>query len=378
MATKESKLKSKKVTAEPQIKGSSKEPATMAELLAKYAKTVRGFATGDKVKGKVISLADNLVVVDIGGKSEGVVTEKAFAESRDYIKTLKAGDEVTVTVISPETREGTLLLSFRQASHDASWDRLIKAKESGEEVVVLGKGSNNSGVSVEIDGINGFVPASHLGKEASDKPQELVGKHFAVMVLEIDRRNQKAMFSEKGVSEKAEIAAGKETLKEVEEGKIYTGVVTTLTNFGCFVKISVSRGKEVEGLVHISELAWSKTAKSSDVVKVGDKLDVKVIGIKDGRLALSLKQAKVDPWTSAANKYAKDDKVEGRVTKLSDFGVFVEVEPGIEGLIHITKIPPTQKYKVGDKVKCYVEEIDTKAKKLSLGLVLTAIPIGYK
>ncbi len=362
-------------------KSSSKAPKTMAELLASAKSKIVSFTSGQKVKGKVLAKSGKSLILDIGGKSEGVVTEKAFIEAREFIKDLKVGDEVWATVIIPETKDGTVLLSLRQAAFDASWERLIKAKEAKLEIAVLGKGVNPSGVTVEVEGLLGFIPQSQLGKIASKSSQDLVGKYFKALILEVDKAANKIVLSEKAISEAGDIKLEKEALMKIKEGEIYDGEVTTVANFGCFVKIGIGTQKEkiyVEGLVHISELAWGKVKNSSDVVSTGDKVKVKVIGFKDGKLSLSIKAAKEDPWEKATTKYKPEMKVVGVVSKISDFGAFVEVEPGVEGLIHTTKIPPGKKLSEGEKVTCYVENIDSKAHKLSLGLVLTSKPIGYK
>jgi small subunit ribosomal protein S1 len=358
----------------------SKEPTTMAELLAQASVSVKGFSVSEKVKARVVAISPKSVVLDIGGKSEGLVAEKAFAESRDFIKTLKVGDTVTATVIVPETREGTVLLSLRQASFEASWEKLEAAKKSKEPVMVVGHGVNPSGVTVEVEGVTGFIPGSQLSKDASENSQNLIGKYFKALVLEVDRKANKVVLSEKAVSEAKDIKAASEALSKVKEGEIYDGVVTTVTNFGCFVAINLGGKAKVkpEGLVHVSELSWSKVADAGKVVKVGDKIKVKIIGLKDGRLSLSAKQAEDDPWTKVGDRYRVDKRFEGRVTKISDFGAFVEAEPGIEGLVHITNIPPATRLKEGDKINVVVQEIDTKSKKMSLGLVLTSKPIGYK
>ncbi len=163
---------------------------------------------------------------------------------------------------------------------------------------------------------------------------------------------------------------------------MFDGKVVTLADFGRFVqiKIAIKKGTKiaVEGLVHISEMSWEKVRRPSNMVSEGDKVKVKVIGTDRGKLALSMKQAQDDPWTKVAKKYKKDAKVKGEVVKLSDFGVFVKLEPGVEGLIHMTKIPPGKRLNVGDSVNVYVEEVDPKARKISLGLVLTAKPVGYR
>jgi len=364
-------------------KSSSKEPKTMAELLASAESKVTGFKSRDRVVGTVLAKYPRLLTVDIGGKSEGIVAEKAFIEAKDFIDTLKVGDSIEAMVLIPENSEGNVVLSLRNAAQTASWSRLYDAQKKGEPVSVLGRSVNPAGISVEVEGLSGFIPTSQQGAALAKNPQEAIGKGFLAKVLEVDRASNKVVLSEKEVSEAGDIADAKEALAKVKEGEIYEGVVTTVTNFGCFVKLEIAgkKGKKaplVEGLVHISELSWSKVAKASDIFKKGDKVKVKVIGAKEGRLAFSIKQAEADPWEKATQNYKLDSKVKGKVAKNTDFGVFVELEPGIEGLIHMTKIPPGTKLEVGQDVNVYVEGIDSKEKRLSLGLVLTKKPVGYK
>jgi len=346
----------------------------MSELLAKAGKKLVSYSVGQKIRAKVISKTHKALILDIGGKSEGIVTGKAFAEAKDYIKTLKAGDGVWASVIVAESREGNVVLSLRQAMYSSSWENLEKAKETKEPVAVVARGVNPSGVTIEVESLGGFIPATQLGKEASKNPQSLIGKYFKAVVIEVDRAQNKLVLSEKEVSDAKDIREAKEALAKIKEGAVFDGVVTTVANFGCFVKIPSG----VEGLVHISELSWGRVERTTDVVAKGDKVKVKVIGKHDGKLALSMKQAKEDPWTLAVGKYKKDVKVTGKVVRVSGFGVFVELEPGIEGLIHVTGIPPATKLSEGSQVKCYVQDIDSKNKRLSLGLVLSVKPIGYK
>jgi small subunit ribosomal protein S1 len=360
-------------------KQTSSEPKTMAELLASAETKITSFSTGQKVRGIVTSKNSKSLILDIGGKSEGIVAEKAFVEGRDFIKTLKKGDSVTATVIIPETREGVVLLSVRDAAFDASWERLEKAEVAKLPVAVFGKGVNPSGVTVEVEGLTGFIPGSQLGKEASKNSQNLVGKYFKAVILEVDRLANKIVLSEKEVSDAADIKAAKEVLAKIKEGDVYDGVVTTVAGFGCFVKLDLGqKGADIEGLVHISELSWGKVESVADVVKEGDKVKVKVLGVKDGKISLSIKAALKDPWDGVEAKYKPETRVKGKVTRISDFGAFIELEPGVEGLIHITNIPPGKRLSEGEEVECLVQEIDAKNKKLSLGLVLTSKPIGYK
>jgi small subunit ribosomal protein S1 len=359
-------------------KTTSKGPLTMADLLAKAGKKFISYSVGQKIRAKVVSKTHKALILDIGGKSEGVVTEKAFIEARDFIKTLKVGDEVTTSVLISESRDGNVVLSLRQAMYGAAWEKLEKARDAKEGVAVYAKGVNPSGVAVECEGVGGFIPTTQLGKEASKNTQSLVGKYFKAVPIEVDRNYNKLVLSEKEVSEASDIKEASKAILKVKEGDVYKGVVTTVANFGCFVKIEIDKGREVEGLVHISELSWGRVERVADVVNKGDEVKIKVIGNKDGKLAFSIKQAQDDPWKEAVKKYKPEDRIKGKVVRLSDFGAFVELEPGIEGLIHITKIPPATRIKEGDEVNCYVEEIDTKSKKLSLGLVLTSKPLGYK
>lgn len=357
------------------------EPKSMEALLEEYGGGIKSFSTGQKIKGEIVEKRSNALVIDIGGKSEGLVADKAFNEAKDFIDKLKVGDKVTTKVIVPETKEGRILLSLRQAANEAAWEKMEEAKKKATPIQVTAVGVNPSGVLAEVEGITGFVPRSQLGKDISKKLDQIEGKSFKVAVIEVDRNENRLVFSERAISEKEDIELMSKAIDQIEEGEVFKGEVTTIVNFGAFVEIKVEVGKKkvpVEGLVHISELSWEKVEKTEDVLSVGDEVEVKAIGVDDGKLALSMKQAEKDPWKEAEDKYESDTKVSGKVVKTSDFGVFVQVEPGIEGLIHITKIPPDKKYKKGDEIEAYVEEVDQKERKLSLRPMLTAKPVGYK
>lgn len=355
----------------------STKPVTMADLLAKSKSSIKNLSLGQKVRGTVIQKLSKSLILDIQGKAEGVVTEKAFAEAREYISKLKVGDEVVAMVLVPEMRDGSTLLSLRDAVASASWKGVEEAYKNGTEVPVFAKGVTGSGVAVDVNGISGFVPTSQLSKELAKEAQNLVGKYFKAKVIEVDRQKNKLVLSEREVTDAKDIAAAKKAISGIKDGDIFDAVVTTVANFGVFAKISVNKS-DVEGLVHVSELSWGKVAHPSDMLKVGDKIRVKVIGTKEGKLALSMKHAQKDPWIDVDKNHKAEDRITGKVTKVTDFGVFIELEPGIEGLVHMTKIAPGKKFSVGDEVKCYIEEIDSKSRKISLGLVLTSIPVGYK
>lgn len=362
-------------------KSTSKGPVTMADLLAKAKSKVQQFTKGQRVDARVLSKSDKAVIFDIGGKSEGIVKEKAYSDARDFIEGLKVGDQVLVTILVPETRDGITILGLKDAMRDIAWEKVESAKGKKEEVPVLGKGVAAAGFIVDYLGLEGFIPMSQLGREASKNAQGLVGKYFKARVMEVDKKSNKLVLSEKEVSEAGDIALAKEAAKKIKEGEVYEGAITTVAPFGAFVRIEVPVGKKkakVEGLVHVSELSFSKVNLPSDVVSEGDRVKVKVLASRDGKLALSIKQAGKDPWGEAEDKYKPEMKLTGKVVRVSDFGVFVELEPGIEGLVHITKIPPTHKLNIGDEVKCVIEEVNIKEKRIALGLILTSVPVGYK
>jgi ribosomal protein S1 len=362
-------------------KSTSGKAVTMADLLARAKNKIQTFTKGQRIQATVLSKTDSLVIFDIGGKSEGLVKEKGYTDAKEFIDGLKVGDSVLVTILVPESRDGTIVLGLKDAMKDVSWTKLDEAKKSGEAVPVLGKGVGTPGFVVDVMGIEGFIPTSQMGKEITGNAQNLVGKYFKARVMEVDKLNKKVVLSEKEVSEAGNIALVKEALKKIKEGEIYDGIVTTVAPFGAFVKIQVPIKKEtaeVEGLVHVSELSFSRVNLPSDVIHEGDKVKVKVLAAHEGKLALSIKHAQKDPWDGVEAKYKPEDKVTGKIVRISDFGAFVELEPGVEGLIHITQIPPAYKLAVGAEVKCTVEEVNMKDKRIALGLVLTSVPVGYK
>jgi ribosomal protein S1 len=350
----------------------------MAELLAKYKGVKKSFEAGEKVTATVLEVSSKSLVLDIGGKSEGLVVGKAFSEAKDFIKKLKVGEKVAGSVLIPETPEGYCIISLRSAVKDYVWAKVDNAMAKDDEVTAEVKGISPSGLIVEVFGLSGFIPSSQLGSEAASKTASLQGKSLKAKIIEVDKSANRIILSEKQVSEAKKIEAQKEAVRNLAIGKVYKGTVVNIFDFGAFVRIEVKPKVYLEGLVHVSEISWDKIGKPSDELAEGQEVNVKVINIRNDKVSLSIKQAGEDPWEKAAKKYRLEDKVAGTVVKMSDFGAFISLEPGIEGLLHITKIPPAQRLSVGDKVNCYIEEIDPKEKRISLGLILTSKPVGYK
>jgi len=352
---------------------SKKVPSTMEELLAATGYTIKTFKRGDVVEGTVTELAGRTVFVDVGGKMEAVVAEGEYETSKDYLRALKPGDKITGVVVSPESDSGQIILSLRRAVEDSRWKALEKAHEDDEIIEVKVKEATRGGLLVETDGAYGFIPSSQLSREVGDK------QVLKVKVIEVDRAENRLVMSEKAVTEAVEIEARKKALGVVKNGEIYDGVVTGLVPFGAFVEIKIKKDV-LEGLVHISEISWEKVDDVNKVLKEGDKVKVMVIGLdeENGKLALSLKRLSDDPWKVMAAKYPVDSKHKGKVTKIAPYGVFVHLEKGIEGLIHASKMPAEATFVEGQEVEVFVESVDMDKRRLSLGVVLTEKPVGYK
>ncbi|MBI2267830.1 MAG: S1 RNA-binding domain-containing protein [Candidatus Blackburnbacteria bacterium] len=353
----------------------------MEELLAKSGYTPGGLSRGQRVEGKVIEIATKSLVLDIGLKSEGLVVDHEFEAAKPFIRKLAPGDIVPATVVVPETESGQVLLSVKDAADDYAWAELEEKLKTKEEVDAYVEMANKGGLAVLSYGIPGFIPSSHLGSALLINPAAAQGKTLKVKVIEVDREKGRLVLSEKAVSESELLDQQRETIEKIKEGERFKGRVTKVTNFGAFVKIEKDQ-INIEGLVHLSEISWQKVPNPQSVLKEDDEVEVAVIGKENtgsDKLALSIKRTTEDPWDKALEKYPVDSKVQGTVTKVGDFGAFVEVEPGIEGLIHAGKFSGGElSLKEGEEVEIFVEEIDPKNHRLSLGLALKTAPVGYK
>lgn len=359
----------------------------MEDLLKETGYTLSAPKPGDVLKGVVTDVSKKMVLVDIGAKTEGMVVDKEYLAAKDYIESLNQGDEVSVYVISPENERGQILLSLKRALMDMKWEMYAEYMETGKTVEVEGVEVNKGGMIVQADTIRGFVPSSQFGKEYLGRMEKLLNQKFKVKVIEVDKEKNRLIFSERHVSEAEALAKKSEALSFVHAGDTYEGVVSGIMPFGVFVGVEVPIGKDdkdmsgkLEGLVHISEISWEKVNDPNDFFKLGDRLKVKVLGVDEdaGKLNLSVKQLTDDPWTTVEDKYPIGAKVTGKVTRTAPFGAFVTLEPGVDGLIHISKIPSGEEPKVGDEVEIFVETVDMDQRRMSLGMVLTEVPMGYK
>lgn len=349
----------------------------MADLLAASGYKIPRLRRGQEVTGKIVSISHHEIVIDVGAKSEGIVAAKELSSVKDLISKFKAGDQIEAVVISPENDAGQVVLSLRKLSGEKRWQELEEKQKTGEEIEVHAVEANRGGLICDYFGLRGFLPASQLsgGASQSSKLEGLLGKNIQASILEVDRTTARLILSQKPKDK--DIEAILRALANVQIGEKLKGVVTAVLPFGIFVEVEPSK---LEGLVHISEISWEKIDNPAKFFKVGDKIEVMAIAKDEtsGRLNLSVKQLSVDPFTAVSSKYAKDEAVTGTVARTTPYGIFVILEAGVEGLIHISKLPPDQNYQTGQKIVCTVESIDASARRIALIPIVKAKPILYR
>lgn len=337
-----------------------------------YGEGLKEVHRGSRVKGVVVQVSDNEVLVDIGGKSEGVLpyTEISDSEASDIRKHFAVGDEIEVLVIRKENKEGYPVLSKKRIDQELYWTKLAEMKENDE--VVTGKIVEvvKGGVLADV-GVRGFIPASLVDIGFVEDLSAYKGKEITAKILECERKNNKLLLSPKAVlleqAEKQKAA----TWASLEEGQTRKGIVRRLTSFGAFVEID-----GVDGLLHVSEMAWHRVNKPSDMLKEGDEVEVYILGVdkEKQKLSLGLKQLVVNPWTIAKEKYAEGSVWDALVLRTAPFGAFLQLEPGVEGLVHISQISWSRVEKTedalkpGDQVKVKILSVDEENKRMSLSI----------
>ncbi len=384
----------------------SKTKISFADLLAASGSKIPSIKRGQEIQGKVVAVSKDEVLVDIGAKSEGIVTGRELDSVRDLAAGLSVGDSVDVTVMHPENDAGQIVLSLRKLSGEKRWAELEEKRDNNEDINVAALEVNRGGVICDYVGLRGFLPASQLLKVPS-KLTDLIGKTLSVRVIEVDRATNRLIFSQKTQDKKNLVAIAK-LLEKVEIGQELSGVISAVLPFGIFVEVKTKDGEgkvgeedlegkkgktsepsessqsskppKLEGLVHISELAWEKIDDPAKMYKVGDEVEVLVIAKDEesGRLNLSIKQLGEDPFLEAAGAYIKDQIVKGEVVRVTPYGVYVTLENGVEGLMHISKIPPNASFDIGQSVECTVEGVDNRARHITLLPIITEKPILYR
>ncbi len=351
-------------------------PDAMKELIDQYSAQLP--KEGDLVTGKVLSSSKNEVILDINGIASGVVRGFELIDESGEYSHLKVGDEVTATVIDIENEQGILELSFRAAGHKKAWDSLIDLMKSGEIISIRVTDANKGGLMVTCGNVAGFMPVSQLCPEhypriqGGDKNKILerlrqyIGQSFDAKVIDVDESEEKLIVSEKAAWEVQQ----QDIISSYKVGDAIEGVVTVITDFGAFVQF----GNSLEGLVHISELAWQRIDDPRDVVRPGQTIKAEIIKIEKSKIFLSMKKLIEDPWTRVGDRYKVGEAVQGKVLKVNPFGLFVELDPEIHGLAHVSELSnkpitdPTEIAKPGAEMTFQIISIEPNEHRLGLSL----------
>jgi ribosomal protein S1 len=335
-----------------------------------YSETFRPLKEGSVVTGTVVHIDREGVLVDVGTKSDGLIPPNELSREPNANVQLKVGQQVDVYVMDVDDNEGNLILSKKRADFEKAWDRVIEAHQEGRTIQAMVTDRVKGGLVVDL-GIRGFVPASHVGSGKVRNLEKYVGQTLPLKVIEVDRDRRKVVLSHRLATEEEREAQRQETLGNLAENQIRTGVVRRITDYGAFVDIG-----GVDGLLHISEMSWTRIKHPSDVLKVGDEIQVMVLktNLEQGRISLGLRQILPDPWTQAGERYSAGDTVQGAVTRLVPFGAFVQLEGGIEGIIPNSELAnrrvnkPEEVLQVGDHVEVKVLDVRAEERRMTLSL----------
>ena len=349
------------------------EPLDKGALAALYEETFRNFEEGTIIEGHVVAISKDKVVVDIGYKSEGIIAADQF--SSEELQSLKVGDRLQVYIEEREDAEGNLVLSKEKADKMKVWEELEKAYK--DEKVVEGRilSRIKGGMMVDI-GVKAFLPGSQIDLHPVRDLDGLVGKSFPLKIIKINHRRGNVVVSRRVLLEESRDKKRQTTLSTLKEGQLIQGTVKNITDYGAFIDLG-----GIDGLLHITDMSWGRVGHPSEVFVVGDRVEVMVLKYdrETGRISLGLKQKSADPWTSVATKYPVGSRVRGRVVSLTDYGAFVELEPGVEGLVHVSEMSwthevrhPSRLVSVGDQVEAAVLNVDLNSRKISLGMKQTA------
>jgi small subunit ribosomal protein S1 len=327
---------------------------------------------GEIVQGTVVAVQRDNVVIDIGGKSEGIIAVSEFVDATGQV-TVKAGDRIDVYIESRENDEGLVTLSKEKADKMKVWDEISSACERDELIEGTISQRVKGGLSVTIrGGVKAFLPGSQVDLRPIRNLDKLIGQTYQFKVIKFNKKRGNIVLSRRVLLEKERDQIKSKTLKTLEENKVVKGIIKNITEYGAFVDLG-----GIDGLLHITDMSWGRVNHPSEVFQVGDEVTVKVLKYnpETERVSLGLKQTQEDPWSHAEEAFPPGKKVRGKVMSITDYGAFVELEPGVEGLIHVSEMSWTKKVKhpskvleIGKELECQVLEVDAKAKRISLGL----------
>jgi small subunit ribosomal protein S1 len=338
------------------------------QLAALYDTTLNTMAAGEIIKGRIVAITANEVAVDIGFKSEGVISKSEFNHTPD----LKIGDEVEVFLETMEDKEGRLILSRKRAEFTRTWQRIVDAQKTGEVLQAKCMRRIKGGMVVDVMGVEAFLPGSQIDVKPVRDFDAFIGKTLDVRVVKINFPNENVVVSHKVLLEEHLQDQRKEIVEKLERGQVLEGTVKAIADFGAFVDLG-----GVDGLVHITDLSWGRVQHPSEIIKLDQTVTVVVLDFDENkkRISLGMKQLTPHPWAEIEQRYQVGQKVKGKVVSMTDYGAFIELEKGIEGLIHVSEMSWTQHVKhpsqllaMGQEVEAVILNIDQESKKISLGI----------
>ena len=353
----------------------SEQPEVMDReaLAALYEETFRNIEEGTITEGRVVNIQRERVVIDIGYKSEGMIPSDQF--SSEELETLAVDDTIQVYIEQCEDSDGNLLLSKEKADKMKVWEDLEVAHRDDKEVEGKVLSRIKGGMMVDI-GVKAFLPGSQIDLTPVRDLDGLVGKSFNFKIIKVNHRRGNVVVSRRALLEETRDKKRQTTLSTLTEGQLITGTVKNITDYGAFLDLG-----GIDGLLHITDISWGRVGHPSDMFSIGDRIEVLVLKYdrETGRISLGLKQKTADPWSQVEEKYPEGSRVPGKVVSLTDYGAFVELEPGVEGLVHVSEMSwthevrhPSRVVSIGDQIDSQVLHVDQKSRKISLGMKQTA------
>jgi small subunit ribosomal protein S1 len=352
-------------------------------MMAMYEGTLQHIEEGEIVMSKVLRVTDNAVILDVGFKSEGAVPIEEFKDAH----LLKEGDEVEVFLESLEDNEGAVILSKKKADFMRVWERIRVAYESDVPVEGTLQKKIKGGVVVDLMGVDAFLPGSQIALRRVPNIDELLGQAYLFKIIKLNKRRRNIVVSRRVILEAERATKRERLMKELEVGQVRKGIVKNITDFGAFIDLG-----GVDGLLHITDMSYGRVSHPSEMVKFGQEIEVKILDIdwERERISLGLKQLQTYPWTDVAAKYPVGTRVQGKVVSITNYGAFIELEPGIEGLVHISEMSwtrnvrhPSKIVSIGETIDAVVLKVDESEEKISLGMKQTeqdpwmVLPLKY-
>ena len=364
----------KAVETDPELAEDQLTAEQTEDFRSMYLESLRNVTEGEVVMGRVVSVDKDVVLVDVGYKSEGVIALEEFRNKSNEV-TVQPGDEIEVYLEQMEDAEGRIVLSKQKVDRQKIWTRLFKAFENQETMEGIINRRIKGGLVLDISGVDCFLPASQVGLRPTSDLDQFIGQTVAVRIIKFNRGRGNVVASRRVLLEEERALKRTQTLQELEAGQVRRGTVKNIVQYGAFIDMG-----GIDGLLHITDMAWGRVSHPSEVVQIGQEIDVKILSIdkENGKISLGLKQRSADPWTAIDIKYPSGSRHKGKVVNLTDYGAFVKLEEGVEGLVHVSEMSwlkrvkhPSAVVSVGQEVEVVVLNLDLQNKKISLGMKQT-------